>query len=111
LKIALEKETAMKTKPTSVQPVSVLVSAGGKVLLEVTQKEWRYQDPDFSTALFAGKMMELCSSGEDGTEGFELQYLGFKSSPQTTKEAAMQVAPEFARAVLRYMITLIEVEV
>jgi hypothetical protein len=89
------------------EQLSVLVSAGGKILLEAPQQEWLSQNSDLSTALFAGKMMELYSSGEDGSEGFELEYLGFKSTLFPTQNEAKQTAPEFARAVLHQMTTLI----
>ena len=47
---------------------------------------------------------------EDGTDGFELIYLGFKSNSFQTEEIAKDAAPKFAMSVLQKMISSVQTD-
>lgn len=78
------------------------VSAEGRVLNNAPQQKWQ-GDKFLQTAIFAGQVMQL-GECEDGTIGFELLYLGFKSNQFPTIEAAKLAAPKFAINVLKNML-------
>lgn len=84
--------------------MEVILSAGGKKLLEAAQQVWRGNDI-MQTAVFAGKIMMAITDDEGA---FELLYLDFQSSKFSTIESAKVAAPAFAQAVLSHMADIIE---
>lgn len=87
--------------------IDIFISAGGRRLHNAPQQQWRGDEKILQTSLFAGHMMTL-GECEDGTDGFELIYLGFKSNRFSTLEEAKVAAPRFATIVLQSMIGLVQ---
>lgn len=87
--------------------INIFISASGQRLHNAPQQQWR-GDEIMETAMFGGQMMTL-GGCEDGTDGFELIYLGFKSNRFYTLEDAKSAAPKFATIVLQGMIGLVQI--
>ena len=88
--------------------IEIFISAGGQVLNKVPQQKWR-GDKTLQTAPFAGQLMTL-GEAEDGADGFELIYLGYKSNSFQTEEIAKEAAPKFVINVLQKMISSVQTD-
>lgn len=74
--------------------------------LNLPQFVWHEHESGVHSALFAGKHMDICIN--DDRETYQLTYLDMAHPNHfTTVEGAKVAAPDFARAVLLYMISVV----
>ncbi|WP_442447074.1 hypothetical protein [Pseudomonas sp. NCHU5208] len=86
-------------------PIEFKAREGDVFPLNRPQQVWYGSDPHLmQTARFAGQEMLAIT---DDAGAFDLDYMGHTAGGFPTIEAAKEAAPEFARAVLSRLLTLI----